>query len=47
MVDLVREHGFFEYFNPQTGQGHGTDQFSWTAALLLDVLAARRLEVGS
>jgi glycogen debranching enzyme len=38
MVELVREHGFFEYFNPQTGQGHGTDQFSWTAALLLDVL---------
>jgi neutral trehalase len=38
MVELVREHGFFEYFNPQTGQGHGTDQFSWTAALVLDVL---------
>jgi neutral trehalase len=38
MVELVRQHGFFEYFNPQTGQGHGTDQFSWTAALLLDVL---------
>ncbi len=38
MVDLVRQHGFFEYFNPQTGQGHGTNQFSWTAALLLDVL---------
>jgi Trehalase len=37
MIELVREHGFFEYFNPQTGQGHGTDQFSWTAALLLDV----------
>jgi neutral trehalase len=39
MIELVRDHGFFEYFNPETGQGHGTDQFSWTAALLLDVLA--------
>jgi hypothetical protein len=38
MVELVRRHGFFEYFNPQTGQGHGTDQFSWSAALVLDVL---------
>jgi glycogen debranching enzyme len=46
MVELVREHGFFEYFNPQTGQGHGTDQFSWTAALLLDVLLARDAGAG-
>lgn len=41
IVDLVRDHGFFEYFNPETGQGHGTDQFSWTAALLLDLLYER------
>jgi glycogen debranching enzyme len=38
IIDLVRQHGFYEYFNPHTGAGHGTDQFSWTAALLLDVL---------
>jgi Trehalase len=38
MIDLVRQSGFYEYFHPQTGQGHGTDQFSWTAALLLDML---------
>jgi hypothetical protein len=43
MIELVRQHGFFEYFNPQTGQGHGTDQFSWTAALLLDVLYSAEL----
>jgi neutral trehalase len=42
MIELVRDHGFFEYFNPETGQGHGTDQFSWTAALLLDILAEER-----
>jgi len=39
MIELVRQHGFYEYFNPQTGQGHGTEQFSWTAALLIDVLS--------
>lgn len=39
IVALPRDHGFYEYFNPETGQGHGTGQFSWTAALLLDVLA--------
>jgi hypothetical protein len=39
IVELARDHGFYEYFNPATGQGHGSDQFSWTAALLLDVLA--------
>lgn len=38
-IGLVREHGCFEYFNPITGKGHGTDNFSWTAALLLDMLA--------
>jgi hypothetical protein len=38
IVELVQQHGFYEYFNPHTGAGHGTDQFSWTAALLLDVL---------
>ena len=38
MIELVAQHGFFEYFNPETGTGHGTDNFSWTAALLLDLL---------
>jgi hypothetical protein len=38
IVELARDHGFYEYFNPETGQGHGTGQFSWTAALLIDVL---------
>ncbi len=39
MIELVRRYGFYEYFNPETGQGHGTDQFSWTAALLIDLLS--------
>ena len=39
MVSLSQRSGFQEYFNPHTGRGHGTDQFSWSAALTLDVLA--------
>jgi hypothetical protein len=38
IIDLARRQGFYEYFNPETGQGHGTNRFSWTAALLLDLL---------
>ena len=36
---LVDEHGFAEYFSPLTGEGHGADAFSWTAALTVDLAA--------
>ncbi|MFD1149079.1 MGH1-like glycoside hydrolase domain-containing protein [Saccharothrix hoggarensis] len=39
MIRLVADAGFREYFDPVTGEGLGADHFSWTAALLLDVLA--------
>jgi hypothetical protein len=29
-----------EYFNPHTRSGHGTREFGWSAALVLDVLEA-------
>jgi hypothetical protein len=38
IVGLCRDEGFYEYFDPLTGMGHGSDFFSWSAALLLDVL---------
>jgi glycogen debranching enzyme len=41
MVVLVAGAGFREYFNPRTGSGHGTSNFSWSAALLLHLLAER------
>ncbi len=28
IIDLVSEHGFFEYYNPLTGDGLGIDEFS-------------------
>lgn len=41
LVELVQRSGFREYFNPSSGAGHGTTDFSWSAALLLDVLVRR------
>ncbi len=34
---LVTEHAFAEYFSPRTGTGHGAPEFSWTAALAIDL----------
>lgn len=38
ILQLVGEVGVFEYFEPTTRTGHGSDDFSWTAALALDLL---------
>ena len=32
---LMRQSGFYEAFNPQTGEGTGGEDFSWTAAMWL------------
>ena len=44
-LELVRKYGFWEYYNPwknlpegQTNGGYGSNEFSWTAALMLDWL---------
>lgn len=37
---LAVQHGFPEYVDPMTGAPHGTRNFSWTAALALDLLSA-------
>jgi hypothetical protein len=39
MLDLVARSGSAEYFHPVTGAGIGSPAFSWTAALVLDLLA--------
>jgi glycogen debranching enzyme len=38
MVGLVRRSGWREYYSPFGGEGFGSHDFSWTAALLIDVL---------
>jgi glycogen debranching enzyme len=37
---LAERGGIREYFDPLTGSGRGSDDFSWTAAVLLDILRA-------
>ena len=34
-LELVRQNGFFEYFDPITGEGLGGANFTWTAAATL------------
>ncbi len=41
MLDTARRCGFREYVHPITGEGHGVGDFSWTAALTLDLLHRR------
>ena len=43
MLTAVREEGFREYFDPHTGAGCGVGDFSWSAALTLDLLAGEEL----
>lgn len=42
LLSLVERAGYYEYFDPLTGSGHGSGDFSWSAALTLDLLAAGR-----
>ncbi len=37
-IDLVEQGGFSEYFNPIDGNPLGIHDFSWTAALIIDLL---------
>ena len=37
LLNLVSEHGFYEYYEPETGKGLGASNFSWTAALIIDI----------
>lgn len=38
-VDMVAANGFWEYYHPSSGQGLGSDNFSWTAAVVVDLLS--------
>lgn len=37
-VEMVHGAGFHEYFSPVDGAPHGSNNFSWTAALVLETL---------
>jgi glycogen debranching enzyme len=38
LVSLARDGGFWEHYDPTTRNGHGGQQFAWTAALVLDLV---------
>ena len=38
IIELCRKEGFREYFDPFDGSGLGSNFFSWSAALLIDVV---------
>lgn len=37
-IEMMREKGVWEYYNPLTGDGLGSPNFTWSAALALDLL---------
>lgn len=37
-LEMIAKSGFSEYFDPLTGEAAGADNFSWTAALAIDLL---------
>jgi neutral trehalase len=39
IVKLCKDEGFYEYYDPGTGEGYGSNEFSWSASLLIDILA--------
>ena len=41
-LELVEQGKFNEYFNPLTGDPLGAPNFSWTAAVVLDWLKAKK-----
>jgi glycogen debranching enzyme len=42
MLGLARRSGWREYFSPFGGEGYGSRDFSWTAALVIDLLHRTR-----
>jgi hypothetical protein len=40
-LELITRHGFWEYYDPRDGSGCGSPEFSWTAALAIELLSGR------
>lgn len=40
-LEMVRKAGSYEYFDPLTGEAAGAANFSWTAALTIDLLKSK------
>jgi glycogen debranching enzyme len=44
LITLAEKYGYFEYYDPGSGRGLGADEFSWTAALVIDLVSDRLRE---
>jgi hypothetical protein len=45
-LDLIRQSGFAEYYDPLTGEPCGGGSFTWTAAMVLEFLGLQRSRPG-
>jgi glycogen debranching enzyme len=45
ILELAANHGFREYYDPFTGRGLGGKSFSWTAALVIDMIKDRGIGI--
>ena len=43
-IEMVEKSGPSEYFSPLDGSGAGAQNFSWTAALIIDMLSTSQKE---
>ena len=41
LIALADRQGSYEYYDPSTGRGLGAKDFSWTAALIIDLVSRR------
>ncbi len=46
IIYLAALTGFHEYYDPVTGEGYGEENFSWSAALFLDLINLKRYQTG-
>lgn len=45
ILELAANHGFREYYDPFSGRGLGGKSFSWTAALVIDMIKNRDIGI--
>jgi glycogen debranching enzyme len=45
ILELAANHGFREYYDPFSGRGLGGKSFSWTAALVIDMIKDRGIGI--
>ena len=41
IIALEARHAFYEYYDPNSGRGLGENNFSWTAALAIDLISMK------